>query len=94
MVIEMKQLFMSHPRLMLASEGTENTRKVWKEPHERLGGLYEGQVDSDGNPDGIGMYVRPGHSFYEGHWKAGKFHGKGVHLVLQSYHYEGEWQNN
>ena len=60
---------------MLVSDGSASSEKVWREPHERLGGLYEGQVDENGNPDGIGMFVRPGVSFYEGHWKAGKFHG-------------------
>ena len=56
---------------------------------------YEGERDEDGEPCGEGRmeYDRIGDfvEFYEGQWKGGKWHGKGV-LQLKFHRWEGEWK--
>lgn len=56
--------------------------------------VYEGDWDEvNGQPDGVGKSICKSKYYYEGQFKAGKYHGKGRIIYEQGNWYEGSFLN-
>lgn len=54
-------------------------------------GTYEGTLNTDGLPSGVGKMVYKRDSTYEGEWDDGWRHGKGVYHDPEGWHYVGSY---
>ncbi|CEL97748.1 unnamed protein product [Vitrella brassicaformis CCMP3155] len=71
--------------------------KMYK-PTGGKAGKYEGELDSNGFPDGLGVLKNMGDGalLYEGSWRAGKFHGEGTKFFdddPSKMEYTGWWKD-
>jgi hypothetical protein len=58
------------------------------------GDCYEGEWTSDmKSPQGRGQYTFNSHGTYEGEFRCGKRHGRGVFVSKLEDRYDGEWAN-
>eukprot|EP01060_Flectonema_neradi_P006370 TRINITY_DN1429_c0_g2_i1.p1 TRINITY_DN1429_c0_g2~~TRINITY_DN1429_c0_g2_i1.p1 ORF type:complete len:1610 (+),score=383.56 TRINITY_DN1429_c0_g2_i1:65-4894(+) len=55
---------------------------------------YNGDLDSDGKPDGSGIALFHNGTRYGGFWKAGKRSGRGFYDTSNDGSYDGEWEND
>ena len=56
-------------------------------------GLYTGEVNLAGAPDGQGTYTCTSHT-YTGGWREGVRHGRGVNTYNNGDIYTGDWDND
>ncbi len=79
----------------------ENGKKLSTEPFREFkslqyksGSYYEGEVNGNNRPDGIGSYTYAGVGQYEGTFTNGVREGIGTFVWLSGDSYEGEWKQD
>ena len=66
----------------------------WVNVENRLGGLYTGWLDMEGNPSGHGTFRIEDGGIYTGKWKEGLRNGNGVYASIDGAIYSGPWLND
>lgn len=57
-------------------------------------GIYSGQIDFSGVPNGLGQMKYRNGSLYQGQWLSGQKHGKGIMVFSSGNRYEGNFYMN
>ena len=60
----------------------------------RVNEVYEGSLDKQNRPHGIGRQIFSNGNEYDGEWNCGLMHGKGKYTYLNGDYYEGEFRED
>ncbi|KAN0036811.1 hypothetical protein ACTFIV_002124 [Dictyostelium citrinum] len=62
--------------------------------HSKSGSVFEGQVNTEGIPNGFGELELKNGDFYLGYFVNGKKHGKGRLISVSGCQYDGDWKDD
>ncbi|KAK5577815.1 hypothetical protein RB653_002763 [Dictyostelium firmibasis] len=62
--------------------------------HSKSGSIFEGQVNTEGIPNGFGELELKNGDFYLGYFENGKKHGKGRLISVSGCQYDGDWKDD